>query len=191
MPIAPVGAIDTGRDPSNSFATAFIALRISTPRSVFAWPSSLPIDHMKTLGRLRSRRTRSPNWLRPSGFEDIMRVSSKTSMPSSSQASSSSGVGGLCDVRMRVAAHLLQLADAVILHRIRQRGAYAGVVLVIARPLQLHGLAVQEEALLRIKCNRANAKSRLVADPRSRRRSRPQSPAGRGSVLQATTAPAA
>ena len=28
-----------------------------------------------------------------------MRVSSSTSMPSSSQASSSSGVGGLCDVR--------------------------------------------------------------------------------------------
>jgi hypothetical protein len=45
---------------------------------------------------------RSVNWLRPSGFDDIMRVSSNTSMPSSSQASSSSGVGGLCEVRIEL-----------------------------------------------------------------------------------------
>ena len=99
MLLPPSGAMETGREPSCSVDTAFMADRIRKPRSVAAVPSSLPIDHMKTLGWLRSRRTRFSNCARPSGLEDIMRVSSNTSMPSSSAALSSSGVGGLCEVR--------------------------------------------------------------------------------------------
>ena len=99
MLLPPKGAMETGRVPSSLVDTAFIAVRIAKPRSVAAVPSSLPIDHMKTLGWLRSRLTRFSYWLKPSGFEDIMRVSSNTSMPSSSAAFNSSGVGGLCEVR--------------------------------------------------------------------------------------------
>ncbi len=54
---------------------------------------------MKTLGWFRSRLTMFSSWARPSALEDSMRVSASTSIPSSSHASSSSGVGGLCDVR--------------------------------------------------------------------------------------------
>jgi hypothetical protein len=42
-------------------------------------------------------------------------VSSMTNMPRWSQASSSSGVGGLCDVRMALQPNLLQFLDAEIL----------------------------------------------------------------------------
>jgi hypothetical protein len=45
-----MGAIDTGRVPSYRVAAAFIAVRMCSPVSVFAWPSSFPIDHIKTLG---------------------------------------------------------------------------------------------------------------------------------------------
>jgi hypothetical protein len=48
--MARMGAIDTGREPSYRVATSFIAVRMCNPFSVFAWPSSFPIDHMKTLG---------------------------------------------------------------------------------------------------------------------------------------------
>ncbi len=48
-----------------------------------------------------------------------------------------------------VAAHLLQLANAVVLHRVGQRRAQAGVVLVIAGAFHLDRLAVEQEALLR------------------------------------------
>jgi hypothetical protein len=99
MLLPPFGAMETSREPSYLVDTAFMAVRIRRPRSVDAVPSSLPIDHMKTLGWLRSRRTRFSNWERPSGFDDIMRVSSNTSIPSSSAAFSNSGVGGLCEVR--------------------------------------------------------------------------------------------
>ena len=111
-----------------------------------------------------------------------MRVSSKTSIPSSSHASSSSGVGGLCDVRMRIAAHLLQLADAVILHRVRQRRADPGVVLVIARPFQLHRLAVEEESLLPRRTSSCECRTASRSDRRPRRPPRPPSPACRDSV---------
>src|ERR1035438_2908 len=99
MLLPPRGAMETRREPSCLVDTAFMADRIRKPRSVAAVPSSLPMDHMKTLGWLRSRRTRFSYWLKPSGFDDIMRVSSNTSMPNSSAAFSSSGVGGLCEVR--------------------------------------------------------------------------------------------
>ena len=99
MLLPPPGAMETGREPSCMVVTAFISVTMRMPFSVAAAPSSLPSDHMKTLGWLRSRRTRSASCARPSGFDDIMRVSSNTSMPSSSAAFNSSGVGGLCDVR--------------------------------------------------------------------------------------------
>ena len=49
-----------------------------------------------------------------------------------------------------------------MLHRIRQRHADAGVILVVARALDLDGLAVQEEALVGIELQVANAEARLV-----------------------------
>ena len=61
-----------------------------------------------------------------------------------------------------VAAHLLQLADAVVLHGVGQRRAEPGVVLVIAGALQLDRLAVEEEALLRVELDDANAERRFV-----------------------------
>src|ERR1035438_6545569 len=99
MVLPPFGAMETSREPSYLVETAFIAVRMRKPLSVPAVPSSLPSDHMKTLGWLRSRRTRFSSWVRPSGFDDIMRVSSNTSIPNSSAALSSSGVGGLWEVR--------------------------------------------------------------------------------------------
>ena len=62
-----------------------------------------------------------------------------------------------------VAAHLLELAHAEVLHRVGQRRAHARVVLVIAGPLQLDGLAVEEEALLGVERAGADAEGRLVA----------------------------
>lgn len=80
-------------------AACFIVVRMFSPVSVDETISSLPIDHRKTLGWLRWHRIMFSNWERPCGFDDSIRVSASTSMPSSSQASSSSGVGGLCEVR--------------------------------------------------------------------------------------------
>ena len=100
MPIAPVGAIETGREPSSSFATRLhraqnqnAPLRVRLALFIAHRPHE---DARDDCGRAAPGRS---NWLSPSGFEDIMRVSSKTSMPSSSHASSNSGVGGLCEVR--------------------------------------------------------------------------------------------
>ena len=63
----------------------------------------------------------------------------------------------------RVAAHFLQRAHAVILHRIGHRRAHAGVVLMVAGALQFDGLAVEQEALVRIKHAGADAEGRLIA----------------------------
>ena len=49
-----------------------------------------------------------------------------------------------------IATHLLQDSNAECLHAIGQRRAHSGVILVIARALNLHGLSVQEEAMVRI-----------------------------------------
>ncbi len=62
-----------------------------------------------------------------------------------------------------VAAHLLQLAHAVVLHRVGQRRAQAGVVLVIAGAFHLDRLAVEEQAFLRVELDGADAEARLVA----------------------------
>ena len=66
-----------------------------------------------------------------------------------------------------VAAHLLQLAHAEVLHGIGQRHADAGVILVVAGALHLDGLAVEEEALVGVELQVANAEARLVAVRRS------------------------
>ena len=105
----------------------------------------------------------------PSGFDDIMRVSSMTSMPSWSQASSSSGVGGLCEVRMALQPISWSLRIAVVLHGVRQCSAHAGVVLVVAGALQFHGLAVEEEAVLRIEPFRPDAEAGYIVVDRGRR----------------------
>ncbi len=62
-----------------------------------------------------------------------------------------------------VTAHLLQLANAVVLHGVGHGDADSGVVLVITGPLHLDGLAVEKEALLRIELERTNAEGRLIA----------------------------
>ena len=49
-------------------------------------------------------------------FDDIMRVSSMTSIPNWSQASSKFRRGRVVRGAKRVAAHLLQFADAIVLH---------------------------------------------------------------------------
>ena len=68
-------------------------------------------------------------------------------MPSRSQASSSSGVGGLCERANGVAAEFLQLVNAEFLQRIRNGRANAGVILVIADAVDRVRLAVQHETL--------------------------------------------
>ena len=80
-----------------------------------------------------------------------------TIMPRRSQASSSSGVGGLCEVRIGVAAEFLQLRDAEILQRIRQRRADAGHVLVIAGAFEFVRLAVQQKSFVRVERDGADA----------------------------------
>ena len=47
----------------------------------------------------------------------------------------------------RVAPHLLQLADTVVLHCVGEGGAQAGMVLMVACALQLYRLAIQEKSL--------------------------------------------
>ena len=68
-------------------------------------------------------------------------------------------VGGAIGVR----AHFLQLGDAEILQPVGQRRAHAGVILVIACSLEEVGLAVEEETLLRVESERADAELRLLA----------------------------
>ena len=63
----------------------------------------------------------------------------------------------------RIAAHLLQLADPVVLHRVGQRSAHAGVVLVVAGAFHFHRASVQQESLLRVELHRANAERGPVA----------------------------
>ena len=87
------------RDGSSRRSSRFIAAQIRAPGSVPCSGSSLPVDQNTTLGWFRSRRIIRSNWLRPSGEDENMRVSSRTTMPSRSQASSNSGVGALCEVR--------------------------------------------------------------------------------------------
>ena len=62
-----------------------------------------------------------------------------------------------------ITTHLLQLADAVVLNGVRQGGADAGVVLVIAGALDLDVLAVEENPLLRVDGDGAYAEGGLVA----------------------------
>ena len=63
----------------------------------------------------------------------------------------------------RVAAHLLQLANAVVLHGIRYSSADPGMVLVIARSLQLHNLAIEKKSLIGIEGDGTNPETGLVA----------------------------
>src|ERR1035437_10711141 len=63
----------------------------------------------------------------------------------------------------RVAAHLLELADAVVLHGVRQRGTHTGMILVVAGALQLDGLAIHQKALLGVKFRDSNAEWSLTA----------------------------
>jgi hypothetical protein len=62
-----------------------------------------------------------------------------------------------------VAAHFLELADAEVLHRVRDCGAHAGMVLVIAGSFQLDDFAVEEETLDGVELHGANAEAGLVA----------------------------
>jgi len=106
-----------GRESSSVKAVCFMVLRIrrpvSLPRSSPRCPSTREYG-----GMIRSRRIMLPNW--PAiRLDESMRVSSKTSIPSSSQASSNSGVGD-CGGAESVAAHFLQLPDPEVLHRVRQ-----------------------------------------------------------------------
>jgi hypothetical protein len=62
-----------------------------------------------------------------------------------------------------VAAHLLQLRDAEILQRVRQRRAHAGMVLVIARAFENVRLAVQQKSLVLVECHGADAELGFLA----------------------------
>ena len=63
----------------------------------------------------------------------------------------------------RVASHLLQLADAVVLHGVGQCDANARVVLVVAGALQFRGRAVEQKAALCIELHGTDAERRFVA----------------------------
>ncbi len=82
-------------------------------------------------------------------------------MPRRSQASSNSGVGGLCEVRMALQPNSFNLCDAEILQRIRQRRADAGHVLMIAGAVKFVMLAVQQKAVRRVKADGADAEQRF------------------------------
>ena len=62
-----------------------------------------------------------------------------------------------------VAAHLLEPLDAEGLQRVGKRRAHAGVVLMVARALQLDVPVVQEEPVVGVEAQRANAEGRLAA----------------------------
>ena len=87
------------RVPSSLLTSRFMVSAMRPPGAVTSCGSSLPMHQRKTDGRLRSRRTMLSSSDRAVGSELIRLVSSSTSMPSRSQASSSDGDGGLCDVR--------------------------------------------------------------------------------------------
>jgi hypothetical protein len=89
----------TRRVGSRRLTSRFMVVATLAPRAVPCCGSSLPIDHRITDGWLRSRRTRRSSSSSEVGSLDIRRVSSMTRMPRRSQASSSSGVGGLCEAR--------------------------------------------------------------------------------------------
>ena len=57
-----------------------------------------------------------------------------------------------------IAAHLLQDSNAEGLHPIRQSRAHSGVILVVACPLDLHRLPVQEEAVIGVELYGTHAK---------------------------------
>ena len=97
-PQPPLIAAVESRDGSSFRCKRFIDATIFAPRADPCSASSLPSDQITTLGWLRSRLISRSNSLIPSGFDDIIRVSSITSMPIRSHASRNSGVGGLCDV---------------------------------------------------------------------------------------------
>ena len=61
-----------------------------------------------------------------------------------------------------VAAHVLEAAHAKLLHGIRHGHADAGVILVVAGAEQLQRAAVEEEALVGVEAERANAKRRVA-----------------------------
>ena len=117
------------------------------------------------------------------------RFSSITSMPRRSQASSNSGVGGLCEVPIGVAAHLLQLGDAEILQRIRHGRADARMVLVIAGAVELVRLAVQQKTLVHVKRHRADAEFRLHAINHGAARQHRRDRACRAAAIPATIKP--
>ena len=92
-----------------------------------------------------------------------MRVSSSTSIPSSSQASSSSGVGGLCDVRnalQPISCSFRTRYGCTASGRATPTPAWSWWLQV---PFTFTGVAVQEEALVRIEPQVADAEPRLVA----------------------------
>ena len=87
----------------------------------------------------------------------INRLSSMTNMPSRSQASSNSGVGGLCEVRKALQPNSFNFLHAEFLQRIRDGRADAGVVLVIAGAVNPVRLAVQQKAFVRVEADGADA----------------------------------
>ena len=62
-----------------------------------------------------------------------------------------------------VATHVLQRANTEDLRGVRQSHAQAGVILVIAGAFDLHRLAVEKEAQVRIETNGPNPKRRFIA----------------------------
>src|SRR5579859_5982007 len=59
----------------------------------------------------------------------------------------------------RVSAHVFQYADAIPLQPVRQGGAHSRMILMVAGALDLHGLAVEEESLVGVPANIANAEA--------------------------------
>jgi len=93
--IAPV----TARESSSACTRAAMVSAVRLPFSVACSGSSLNTDQRITEGWLRSRRTMVSSWASPSAELLNQRVSSITSIPRASQASSSSGAGGLWALR--------------------------------------------------------------------------------------------
>lgn len=65
--------------------------------------------------------------------------------------------GTICD-----GAHLFQLLNPECLDPIRQGDAHAGVILMVASPLDLYWLVVQEKTPVAIKPDRSDAKRRFA-----------------------------
>ena len=92
----------------------------------------------------------------------MRRFSSMTSIPSRSQASSNSGVGALCEVRMALSPISFKRLTRKYCKPVRQGGADAGMVLVIACALEFIRLAVEQKTLVGVKRHRADAKFRFL-----------------------------